>query len=118
MTPRTFRGSLEARETPAGFLLAPTPPVHTGRAAAEREKRTVLIDFVTTLARVLTRRGNRVGAMVYGSDAARTIPAGSGRVQVLRLVEELLRQPRLEGSPLPAPGPVLATAHRRIPRRS
>ena len=51
----------------------------------------MLIDFVTTLARLLTRHGNRVGAMFYGSRVEHTIPARGGRVQVLRLVHDLLR---------------------------
>ena len=31
-------------------------------------KRTVLIDFVATLARLLTRHGNRVGAMLFSGN--------------------------------------------------
>ena len=58
-------------------------------------KRTVLIDFVTTFARLLTRHGNRIGAMFYGSRVERTIPPGGGRLQVLRLVNDLLKQPSL-----------------------
>ena len=49
------------------------------------------------MARLLTRRGNRVGAMLYGRGVERTIPAGSGRVQVLRLIEDLPGQPRHAG---------------------
>src|SRR5712664_3542403 len=82
------RQYVEDREITAWFLLDLSPSVDFGTAAAGREKRTVLIDFVTTLARLLTRRGNRVGAMVYGSDVAHLTPAGSGRIQVLRLVED------------------------------
>ena len=55
----------------------------------------MLVDFVTTLARLLTRHGNRVGAIFYGSQVERTIPARGGRIQVLRLVNDLLAQPRL-----------------------
>jgi uncharacterized protein (DUF58 family) len=116
------REYLEDREITAWFLLDLSPSVDFGTVAAGREKRTVLIDFVTTLARLLTRRGNRVGAILYGGQdggqVGQTIPAGSGRVQVLRLVEELLRQPRLDGAPFTDLGPLLETAHRRIRRRS
>ena len=59
----------------------------------------MLIDFVTTLARLLTRHGNRVGAIFYGGRVERTIPARGGRIQVLRLVNDLLRQPRLATAP-------------------
>jgi uncharacterized protein (DUF58 family) len=112
------REYLEDREITAWFLLDLSPSVDFGTVGSGREKRTVLIDFVTTLARLLTRRGNRVGAILYGGQVGQTIPAGSGRVQVLRLVEELLRQPRLEGSPVTDLGPLLEAAHRRIRRRS
>jgi uncharacterized protein (DUF58 family) len=112
------REYLEDREITAWFLLDLSPSVDFGTVGSGREKRTVLIDFVTTLARLLTRRGNRVGAILYGGQVGRTIPVGSGRVQVLRLVEELLRQPRLEGSPVTDLAPLLEAAHRRIRRRS
>jgi uncharacterized protein (DUF58 family) len=108
----------EDREITAWFLLDLSPSVDFGTVGVEREKRTVLIDFVTTLARLLTRRGNRVGAMLYGGEATVTIPAGSGRVQVLRLTEDLLHQPRLDNAPFTDLGPLLENAHRRIKRRS
>jgi uncharacterized protein (DUF58 family) len=108
----------EDREITAWFLLDLSPSVDFGSVGVEREKRTVLLDFVTTLARLLTRRGNRVGAMLYGGEATVTIPARSGRVQVLRLIEELLRQPRLEAAPFTDLGPLLDNANRRIRRRS
>ena len=57
----------EDREITAWFLLDLSPSVDFGTADAERQKRTVLIDFVTTLARLLTRHGNRVGAVFYGN---------------------------------------------------
>jgi uncharacterized protein (DUF58 family) len=78
----------------------------------------VLIDFVTTLARLLTRRGNRVGAVFYGSRVERTIPAGGGRVQVLRLIEDLLRQPQLTSAPFTDLRPLLDAARQALKRRS
>ena len=68
----------EDREITAWFLLDLSPSVDFGTVDAEREKRTVLIDFVTTLARLLTRRGNRVGAMFYGGRGRADDP-GPGR---------------------------------------
>jgi uncharacterized protein (DUF58 family) len=58
-----------------------------------------LIDFVATMARVLTRHGNRVGAVFYGSQVTRVIPARGGRNQVLLLIHELLKQPYLKRAP-------------------
>jgi uncharacterized protein (DUF58 family) len=82
----------EDREITAWFLLDLSPSMAFG--PAERPKDTVLIDLVTTLARLLTRGGNRVGAILYNNDRiARVVPAGVGRNQVLRLAHELLRQP-------------------------
>jgi uncharacterized protein (DUF58 family) len=108
----------EDREVNAWFLLDLSPSVDFGTADEDRQKRTVLVDFVTTLARLLTRRGNRVGAVFYGSRVERTVPARGGRVQVLHLVNDLLRQPRLAGSPLTDLAPLLDTARQAIKRRS
>ena len=97
------RQYVEDREVTAWFLLDLSPSVDFGTVESERLKRSVLIDFVTTLARLLTRRGNRVGAIFFGSQVDRTIPARGGRVQVLRLVNDLLDQPRLASCALHRP---------------
>ena len=108
----------EDREISAWFLLDLSPSVDFGSVDADRLKRTVLIDFVTTLARLLTRRGNRVGAILYGSEVEHTIPARGGRVQVLRLIQDMLAQPRLAGAPFTDLSPLLAAANHAIKRRS
>src|SRR5574341_1218937 len=82
---------VEDREITAWFLLDLSPSVDFGTVQARGLKRTVLIDFVTTLARLLTRHGNRIGALFYGSRVERTIPARGGRIQVLSLVNDLLK---------------------------
>ena len=78
----------------------------------------MLVDFAATLARLLTRRGNRVGAMFFASEVDRTIPAAGGRAQVLRIVSDLLAEPRLERAPVTDLGALLEAAHRQIRRRS
>ena len=108
----------EDREITAWFLLDLSPSVDFGTTESERLKRSVLIDFVTTLARVLTRHGNRVGAVFYGSQVDRTIPARGGRVQVLRLVNDLLNHPRQTGAPFTDLGPLLQAGHRTIKGRA
>jgi uncharacterized protein (DUF58 family) len=108
----------EDREITAWFLLDLSPSVDFGSVDSERLKRTVLIDFVTTLARLLTRRGNRVGAVFYGDQVDHTIPARGGRLQVLRLVQDLLGQPQLTGAPFTDLSPLIEAAHRAIKRRS
>jgi len=113
------RQYIEDREITAWFLLDLSPSVDFGTAHPQSLKRTVLIDFVTTLARLLTRHGNRVGAMFYGSShIERTIPARGGRIQVLRLVNDLLKQPRLPRAPFTNLTPLLEGGLRAIKRRS
>jgi uncharacterized protein (DUF58 family) len=112
------REYVEDREVTAWFLLDLSPSVDFGTVDRERLKRSVLIDFVTTLARLLTRRGNRVGAILYGRAVERTIPAKSGRVQVLRLVNDLLEQPRLPSSPFTDLAALLQAGQQTIKRRS
>ena len=84
----------------------------------DRQKRTVLVDFVATLARVLTRRGNRIGALVDGGGTPRTVPVASGRVAVLRLVDGLLAEPALDAAPATDLTALLERAVRTIKRRS
>jgi uncharacterized protein (DUF58 family) len=107
----------EDREVTAWFLLDLSPSVDYGTAGADREKRTVLIEFVTTIARLLTRHGNRVGAVLYDERVERTIPARGGRDQVLRLARDLLDHPRLDRSAVTDLSPLLDRG-RSIPRRS
>lgn len=88
------RQYVEDREITAWFLLDLSPSMEFG--SLHGQKRAVLIDFVTTLARLLTRHGNRVGAIFYNSRIEQTIPARGGRIQVLRLVNDLQKQPVLQ----------------------
>jgi uncharacterized protein (DUF58 family) len=99
------RQYVEDREINAWFLIDLSPSMDFG--TTQSEKRTVVIDLVATLARLLTRHGNRVGAILYSGQAARSsggqmahrvervIPAKGGRNHVLRLINDLLKQPRL-----------------------
>ena len=113
-----IRQYTEDRDITAWFLLDLSPSVDFGTVESERVKRTVLIDFVTTLARLLTRGGNRVGAVFYGSRVERTIPARGGRVQVLRLISDLLREPQLTSAPFTDLSPLLDAARQALRRRS
>jgi uncharacterized protein (DUF58 family) len=91
------RKYVEDREITAWFLLDMSPSIDFG--AEGHAKRDTLIQFVATLARVLTRRGNRVGALLYASKVERTIPARSGKQHVLRLIHDLQVYPKLQKSP-------------------
>ncbi|HWI80824.1 DUF58 domain-containing protein [Ramlibacter sp.] len=87
----------EDREMSAWFLLDLSPSVDFG--SGEQRKRTVSCEFVAVLARMLTRHGNRVGALLYGSGVDTVIPARGGRRHVLHLLHSMQRRPlAAEGS--------------------
>jgi uncharacterized protein (DUF58 family) len=106
----------EDREFTAWFLVDMSPSVDFGTTA--RLKRTLAVDVVAALARLLTRHGNRVGAILYGDGVRRVIPPRGGKPQVLRLIRDLEREPRLERAPMTDLGVLLRAAERMIPRRS
>jgi uncharacterized protein (DUF58 family) len=106
----------EDREITAWFLLDMSPSVDFG--TKDNEKRTMLIEFVSVLARLLTRHGNRVGAMMFGNSIQHTVPARSGKVQVLRMINDMLRQPRLAQTSRTDLGSFFAGALHAIKRRS
>lgn len=87
----------EDRELTAWFLLDLSPSVDFG--TVDTQKRTMLVDFVAVLARLLTRHGNRVGAMMFNGSGLHTVPARSGKIQVLRLINDMMKQPRLPRAP-------------------
>lgn len=114
------RQYVEERELTAWFLLDLSPSMDFGTVQSQHLKRTVLVDFVTTLARLLTRHGNRVGAIFAsgGSQVERVIPPRGGRIQVLRLLNDLLKQPRLRQAPFTNLTPLLQAGLHSIKRRS
>ncbi len=91
----------EDRELTAWFLLDLTGSVDFG--SDERTKLAVSEGFVSVLARLLTRHGNRVGAMLYGQQMPMSkisvLPASVGRSQVLQLITRMRQRP-----PRPASG--------------
>ena len=92
------REYMEDREIIAWFLLDLSPSVDFG--ALDNQKRNVLIDFVGTLSRLLTRHGNRVGSIMFGNGIQRRVPARGGRLHVLRLINDLLKQPQHQRTPM------------------
>jgi len=106
----------EDREVTAWFLLDLSPSVDFG--TVKTLKRNLLIDFATVLARLLTRHGNRVGAILYDGKVEQVIPPLGGKPQVLRLIDELLGLPQLKRAPPTDLATLLETALRIIRRRS
>jgi uncharacterized protein (DUF58 family) len=81
----------EDRELSAWFLVDLSASVDFG--SGEATKRSVARSFVAVLARLLTRHGNRVGALLYGTDVDTVIPARGGRLHVLHLLQRMAQRP-------------------------
>jgi uncharacterized protein (DUF58 family) len=113
------RQFLEDRDLTAWFLLDLSGSVDFG--SADVTKLAVSAGFVATLARVMTRHGNRVGALLYGTRVDTVLPPRASRLHVLELLQRM-RQPRpraARGSPAGTSlGELLRTAEGVIKRRS
>lgn len=81
------RQFLEDRELTAWFLLDLSGSVDFGSAGIT--KLAVSTGFVATLARVITRHGNKVGALLYGSQVDTVMPPGATRTHVLQLLQRM-----------------------------
>lgn len=86
----------EDREVNAWFLLDLSASVEFG--SGDVRKHAVSAEFVTVLSRLLTRHGNRVGAVLYGTDVEEVIPARSGRRHVLHLLQRMTARPQSESA--------------------
>ncbi len=81
------RQFLEDRELTAWFLLDLSGSVDFGSAGVT--KLAVSTGFVATLARVITRHGNKVGALLYGTQVDTVMPPGASRSHVLQLLQRM-----------------------------
>lgn len=81
----------EDRELTAWLVLDRSSSMGFGRVT--RPKQLVSAEFATTLALVLARGGNRVGAVLFGDTVERTMPPRHGRGQVLALARALQSPP-------------------------
>jgi uncharacterized protein (DUF58 family) len=106
----------EDREITAWFLLDLSRSIDFG--SNDVQKRELSADFVALLSRMLTRHGNRVGAIFYGLDVDRVIAPRTGRRQVLAILHAMAQRPPLpegKGTQLDA---LLKSAFNFIHRRS
>jgi uncharacterized protein (DUF58 family) len=87
----------EDREVTAWFLLDLSPSVDFG--SGDISKRQVLTEFTAVLARLLTRQGNKVGAILFNGASDYVVPPRAGRRHVLHLIEEIFSRPRLLRAP-------------------
>jgi len=106
----------EEREVAAWLLLDLSPSVDFG--SRDVKKRRISAEFMALLARLLTRHGNRVGAMLYGDRVDWVIPARGGRRHVLHILHEVLSRPERPGSDATRLADLLGTALQMISRRS
>ncbi len=88
----------EERDLTAWFLLDLSASVDFG--STSQRKSNVAADLCAVLARMLTRHGNRVGAMLYGHRVDTVIPPRTGRAHVLHLMHAIAK--RAEASRAPA----------------
>src|SRR6195952_82357 len=73
----------EDRELTAWLVLDRSASMSVG--GPERGKHDVVAELALTLARLLGRGGNRVGAVLYDIGTTRVVPPGTGRRQALGL---------------------------------
>src|SRR2546426_3480661 len=103
-------------EIAAWFLLDLSRSIDFG--SQDVHKRALSADFVALLARLLTRHGNRVGAIFYGLEVDHVIAPRTGRRQVLAILHAMEKRPPLpegKGTQLDA---LLRSAFNFIHRRS
>lgn len=110
------RQYLEDREVSAQFLLDLSPSVDFGTVTTL--KRDQLIDLVALLARLFTRHGNKIGAILYAGKVERVIPAARGKLQVLRILNDILQLPRLASAPYTSVSDLVEHALHTVRRRS
>jgi uncharacterized protein (DUF58 family) len=89
------RQFLEDRDMSAWFLLDLSGSVDFG--SQDVTKLAISAGFVATLARVITRHGNRVGALLYGTEVDGMLPPRATRLHVLQLLQRM-RMPRPQGA--------------------
>jgi uncharacterized protein (DUF58 family) len=85
------REYLEDREVRAWLLLDRSPSM--GFGPIERRKHVVLTELAATVAQLLTRGGNQIGAVLFDNDVEEVLSPASGRNQVLRIISKLIREP-------------------------
>ena len=110
------RQYIEDREITAWFLLDLSPSMAFG--ALDRPKESVIVDLVGVLARLLTRNGNRIGAILYDNNVELVVPPRGGRPQVLRLINDIQRQQSSAGGSMTDLAKLLESSFNSIKRRS
>src|SRR5262249_14597618 len=77
------------REVTAWFLLDLSGSVDFG--SGNVRKRALSTELTAVLGRLLTRHGNRIGAILYSDKVDTVVPAGGGRRHVLQILDRVLK---------------------------
>ena len=110
------RQYIEDREITAWLLLDLSPSVDFG--TANSRKSDLVIDFAGVIARLLTRHGNKVGAMMFSSAVDEVVPARGGQQQTLRIIHQLVRPDRPDAGGVTDLQSILDRAGQTLQRRS
>jgi uncharacterized protein (DUF58 family) len=109
----------EDREMTAWFVVDLSGSIDFGSGAIS--KRSLALECVGVLSRLLTQHGNRIGALLYtgaGGHANVFVPARSGRRQVLHVLERMTRTESVKQTQETDLGKLLTDAQSILKRRS
>jgi uncharacterized protein (DUF58 family) len=99
------RQYIEDREITAWLLLDLSPSVDFG--TANSRKSDLVVEFAGVISRLLTRHGNKIGAILFSNAVDEVLPPRGGQMQTLRILHQLIRggkqaggieRPRARGS--------------------
>ncbi len=90
------RQYVEDRDVTAWFLLDRSASMAFG---GDPSKAQMLTDAVVALARLITKGGNRVGALLWNNRVQSVLEPRSGRRQVLRIAKHMLTPPSVSEAP-------------------
>jgi uncharacterized protein (DUF58 family) len=105
----------EERDLTAWFLLDLSPSIDFG---SQRRKREVSETFVAVMASLVLRRGNRAGAVLYGNQLDTVLPAKSGRLHVLHMMQRMRARPAAAAAGATRLADLIERARPSIKRRS
>jgi uncharacterized protein (DUF58 family) len=110
------REYLEDRDVTAWLVLDASASMEFG--PVQRRKHVVLTEVAAAVAQLLSRNGNRVGALLFDSGVREIIPPGSGRKHVLRVLARLIASGRQSAPGATDLGAALRAALGLLRRRS
>ena len=107
----------EEKELTAWLLVDLSPSMDFG--TVQQFKRQVAVDFAGVAAYIVTRHGDKVGAIGFATHAGQIfVPPRTGRLQALRIVHALSNEPSVSGGGRTDLGAVLQQLGRVVRRRS